>query len=748
MSAKKRVRKRRLYKATILVVSFILLFTATGFTGVKDSHAAPLNNKVYRGDIVIPFDEGFVSRELPQHRGEYEKHFLNTDGTVTAYSYANPIHYLDANGNWQDIDNTLIKSTEGFTNTDNPNKIQLSYTARNEGLASVKLERYEVSWGIQGINNTEGYEVEKQEAIDRRNLVNLTSKVKYDNVFENTSLVYTLSSYSLSEDLVFDSLPNFDQVTYQIQTTNLIATLEGSEVIFTSTTEEGKEIFRFQAPYLCDSAFKLTYDITVILNTVEGGYTLTYILDRTWLQSEERVYPITLDPTITSYQHYSNIEDTHINDWNPNTNYMNASYLNIGNVNGRNDIWIKITTLPTLPLGAPIVDARLEMTHSLGTTTWGAFEIWELTSEWHSSTLTWNNQWNCSWNYLQGGIYPYWNASLGAYAYSIDVTSTVKKWYNDPTTNWGFALNYENIYYNDYNTLYSSDHGSIGSSYLPAISVTYVVLALHTHPAAWTWFITGFPSPTHTAGQGHLVDVVCSYCGLQNTVYVPLGGCSTCNMPLKSLSMKVLMDDALVNYGYTTVDIHYYVRMAMYPWRCSWNIEFPTLHVVVAPSNLPVNQCGKPYYWDECSPPECSSSCSSHDKNAAVNLSWMNANNANGVNKLAYALTGANLCGVYPSSHNGNVAGMVLKSSPQFGISEFVPFGYYFNERLAIRVMQHEMSHMFGVPDNGNGYSCTSGQMCIMLYSGVLNSLHDDYDLTRQNIWCDNCQAQFNRNAF
>ena len=480
MGTKKRVRKRRLYKATVLVVSFILLFTATGFTGVGDSYAAPLNNKIYRGDIVIPFDEVPTNYELSFYRGEFEKHFLNTDGTITAYSYANPIHYLDSDGNWQDIDNTLIKSTEGFTNTDSPNKIQLSYTARNEGLASVKLEGYEVSWGIQGINNVQGYEVEKQEAIDRRDLTHLTSKVKYDNVFENTSLVYTLSSCSLSEDLIFGSLPNFDSVTYQIQTTNLIATLEGSEVVFTSTTEEGKEIFRFQAPYLCDSAFKLTYDITVILNATEGGYTLTYILDRTWLQSEERVYPITLDPTITSWQHYSNIEDTHINDWNPNTNYMNAPYLNIGNVGGRNDIWIKITTLPTLPLRVAIVDAKLEMTHSLGTTTWGDLEIRELTSEWHSSTLTWNNQWNCSGNYLHGGIYPFLSGSY--YRYYIDVTGTVDSWYwklwttGSMSNNWGFALNYENIYHNDYNTLYSSDHGSIGSSYLPAISVTYDIV--------------------------------------------------------------------------------------------------------------------------------------------------------------------------------------------------------------------------------------------------------------------------------
>ena len=477
MSAKKRVRKRRLYKATALVTLFAVLFVTSGLANIgfvfaDDEITLPVGGEEYT--ITTETNE-----EVTQYRGEYEKHFLNTDGTVTAYSYANPIHYLDSDGNWQDIDNTLVKSTEGFVNKANPNEMKLSSVARDNNLVSVELEGYEVSWGIQGINNVQGYEAEKQEATDRRDLTHLTSKVKYDNVFENTSLVYTLSSYSLSEDLIFDSLPNFDQVTYQIQTTNLIAQLEGSEVVFTSTTEEGKEIFRFQAPYLCDSAFKLTYDITVILNATEGGYTLTYILDRQWLQSEERVYPITLDPTLTSYQHYSNVQDTYTCSWYPDTNFVNELYLCVGLVHGESYTFVKINTMPSIPLGAPIVDARLELVHSIGTSTWGYLEILEIQTPWSSSVLTWNNQ--SSYIYpvnLAYNIEPSWNGSLGAYAYSIYVASTVAKWYNGTMENNGFLLWYQNHSYNDYNTLYSSDHGSIGSSYLPAISVTYDIVPL------------------------------------------------------------------------------------------------------------------------------------------------------------------------------------------------------------------------------------------------------------------------------
>ena len=45
-----------------------------------------------------------------------------------------------------------------------------------------------------------------------------------------------------------------------------------------------------------------TDDINVSLeNTNDSTYTLTYTPDYDWLSSEERVYPVTIDPTTTVY---------------------------------------------------------------------------------------------------------------------------------------------------------------------------------------------------------------------------------------------------------------------------------------------------------------------------------------------------------------------------------------------------------------------------------------------------------------
>ena len=44
-------------------------------------------------------------------RGEYEKHFLCSDGTYIAVTYAEPVHYLDADGTWADTDVALSRSS-------------------------------------------------------------------------------------------------------------------------------------------------------------------------------------------------------------------------------------------------------------------------------------------------------------------------------------------------------------------------------------------------------------------------------------------------------------------------------------------------------------------------------------------------------------------------------------------------------------------------------------------------------------
>ncbi|MCL2023854.1 MAG: hypothetical protein FWG82_05725, partial [Oscillospiraceae bacterium] len=87
-------------------------------------------------------------------RGEFEKHFLNEDGTYTAVSYADAVHY-DNQGEWSEIDNTLVKSKEGgetvYKTADNPVEIEFAQKADSDSLFSIANDGHELSWSLKMI---------------------------------------------------------------------------------------------------------------------------------------------------------------------------------------------------------------------------------------------------------------------------------------------------------------------------------------------------------------------------------------------------------------------------------------------------------------------------------------------------------------------------------------------------------------------------------------------------------------------
>ena len=49
----------------------------------------------------------YVVGEVEELRGANEKHFRLSDGSFAALSYEETVHFLDENGEWQEIDNSL-----------------------------------------------------------------------------------------------------------------------------------------------------------------------------------------------------------------------------------------------------------------------------------------------------------------------------------------------------------------------------------------------------------------------------------------------------------------------------------------------------------------------------------------------------------------------------------------------------------------------------------------------------------------
>lgn len=97
-------------KKCFTIISSVVFVATTGII-------CPLNTKAI---------EDIDPVEVVSMRSEYEKHYDNGDGTYTAYIDTVPLHYYE-NGEWLDIDNTLIQDENGnYVNRSNSMKVTLS----------------------------------------------------------------------------------------------------------------------------------------------------------------------------------------------------------------------------------------------------------------------------------------------------------------------------------------------------------------------------------------------------------------------------------------------------------------------------------------------------------------------------------------------------------------------------------------------------------------------------------------------
>lgn len=132
-------------KKCFTIISSLVFVAATGII-------YPLNTKAI---------EDIDPVEVVSMRSEYEKHYDNGDGTYTAYIDTVPLHYYK-NGEWLDIDNTLIQDENGnYVNRSNSMKVTLSsetsissvnaideVSNNNNQMVSIDYNGYSLSWSL------------------------------------------------------------------------------------------------------------------------------------------------------------------------------------------------------------------------------------------------------------------------------------------------------------------------------------------------------------------------------------------------------------------------------------------------------------------------------------------------------------------------------------------------------------------------------------------------------------------------
>ena len=205
-----------------------------------------------------------------------------------------------------------------------------------------------------------------------------------------------------------------------------------------------------------------------------------------------------------------------------------------------------------------------------------------------------------------------------------------------------------------------------------------------------------------------------------------------------SVSVKLLYDDTYymgMAYPQDTATSEF--SWAAQAFERKWNIIMnPTTATKV--SIAVVNLCARPMSM-YCDDSICGSPCDNslngtvHHKNGFRIIGKTQTDFSLSGSDLMVTLLGTPLCHVNSDGSHG--AHLGCAQNDHVITSNLLSYG----DILRIRIMQHEMSHLFGCDDG----VCYPTDRCIMK-----GSFDEDENLNGYNIWCRNCRTDFNPSIY
>ena len=435
--------------------------------------------------------------EVTSLREKYVKHFALPDGTYQAVTYSEPVHELDANGQWQDIDNTLqlvnTKGVESYFNANSGIAFAKSFSP-NQTLFSIDDGNYAISMSV--LQGTSGVEVMSTAAISSEAFVNnanpriadvfssveeaamfdTSSMITYTDALPGVDLEYIIKGRSVKENIVVKARSDSYSYRFALELEGLSARQEedGGIILYDPITDEIKYVIPTGLMY--DANETVSYDVTYTLTQSAGKYWFTVSADAEWINAEEREWPVTIDPTIAAD---SLIHDTYLRADYPNATHGTSSVLWLSREPssvGASEVLIR-GDQGKLPDNARINSAYMKMYYYYNdSVTAGSYNlsVYSVHTYWTEGAATWNNTRDLVLSDSPIGEV-YTNAAYNATinnprAVTVSITSLAESWHNG-RSNCGVKL----VYSEGTNLSVCLRSSESGSEYSPHFYVNYSV---------------------------------------------------------------------------------------------------------------------------------------------------------------------------------------------------------------------------------------------------------------------------------
>lgn len=304
-------------------------------------------------------------------RTQSSRTFANPDGTMETELSQGSLHYRDARGAWEPIDNTLVADGPVFRNRANRFGVDLP---RNLADGPVRVSDGDawVSFALSEARATAAVH---------------GARATYANARPGVSLRYDAVNDGLKETVVLDGPSSPASFTFSLATSPGLSYRKRADRGIDFVDAKGRLAFSFAPPWMEDSSREPSGRSQVVsLDVANGpsGTLLTVDADPAWLKSPERVWPVMIDPTVL----FSTTQAAGMSTWLSAYHPDKSQWFTYGASVSDGARTIIDADVSAIPRGAQVLNAELSLWVDSGPTG-KSIDVHRLTEDW-----TWEATWN------------------------------------------------------------------------------------------------------------------------------------------------------------------------------------------------------------------------------------------------------------------------------------------------------------------------------------------------------------------
>ena len=485
---------KRIRKFISIVLVFAILMQCFPLTANAKTNTKSSKKSKEEVEVQEVNKEATIEKEIVEMREPNKKYFEMSDGSTMVALYNENIHYQTKDGSYEQINSSLTEESDEFKTDNSDYAIKFAKKSGSKKLATLSKDGNKISWYLNSQKkvNIKNITLKKDNGdIDADLLVgNAHSRVEYQNILDGITLRYDNSGSAVKESIIAyykEALEQELTFTYDVGDLEIVKNEDNSVNIVNPKT--GEVVYYIDSLFMYDDNGVYSSDIELNLVKDKGKYKITIIPNEEWLNDKSRSYPVVIDPSITTSQDYTQIDDTFVYNGDGNnsaSNRVNSQMLRIGNssfasMNHASGRALIKFNLPTLSSGDQIVNARLYLasypTHTFGysyPTSEIEFDVHKMNVDWNGYNAYYSNTNNYDSKIADYIVYRYETANP-IKSYYFNITSIVKDWYVTGN-NYGVMVKEKNeVSWGSRPDAYffSSDCGAAYASARPIITIVY-----------------------------------------------------------------------------------------------------------------------------------------------------------------------------------------------------------------------------------------------------------------------------------